>query len=172
MAPHRTRCLCSRLGWKNCPPPRRADLVGWRGTLLLVFSWPREEADGRAGISLTPQTAVSGVRAHCTPQSASRGPRQRPWRAPNDPEKGPGARVQALPVWLEPGARPALPFRSHFRAFFPFRSSESHHSEITRPWRVISSRRDESSVRRGQAESGACKGPESPAAASAPSRRG
>lgn len=100
--------------------------MGWRGTLLLVFSWPREEADGRAGISLTPQTAVSGVRAHCTPQSASRGPRQRPWRAPNDPEKGPGARVQALPAWLEPGARPALPFRSHFRALFPFRSSESH----------------------------------------------
>lgn len=126
MAPHRTRCLCSRLGWKNCPPPRRAGLVGWRGTLLLVFSWPREEADGRAGISLTPQMAVSGVRAHCTPQSASHGPRQRPWRAPNDPEKGPGARVQALPAWLEPGARPALPFRSHFRALFPFRSSESH----------------------------------------------
>lgn len=100
--------------------------MGWRGTLLLVFSWPREEADGRAGISLTPQTAVSGVRAHCTPQSGSRGPRQRPWRAPNDPEKGPGARVQALPAWLEPGARPALPFRSHFRALFPFRSSESH----------------------------------------------
>lgn len=100
--------------------------MGWRGTLLLVFSWPREEADGRAGISLTPQTAVPGVRAHCTPQSGSRGPRQRPWRAPNDPEKGPGARVQALPAWLEPGARPALPFRSHFRALFPFRSSESH----------------------------------------------
>lgn len=100
--------------------------MGWRGTLLLVFSWPREEADGRAGISLTPQTAVSGVRAHCTPQSGSRGPRQRPWRAPNDPEKGPGARVQALPAWLEPGARPALPFQSHFRALFPFRSSESH----------------------------------------------
>lgn len=72
------------------------------------------------------------------------------------------------------GARclPCSPFPSHFRALFPFRSSESHHSEITRPWRVISSRRDESSVRRGQAESGACKGPESPAAASAPSRRG
>lgn len=112
MAPHRTQCLCSRLGWKNCPPPRRAGLVGWRGTLLLVFSWPREEADGRAGISLTPQTAVSGVRAHCTPQSGSCGPRQRPWRAPNDPEKGPGARVQALPAWLEPGACPALPFRA------------------------------------------------------------
>lgn len=126
MAPHRTRCLCSRLGWKNCPPPRRAGLVGWRGTLLLVFSWPREEADGRAGISLTPQTAVPGVRAHCTPQSGSRGPRQRPWRAPNDPEKGPGARVQALPAWLEPGARPALPFPSHFCALFSFRSSESH----------------------------------------------
>lgn len=52
------------------------------------------------------------------------------------------------------------------------RFSLSEAQSLTRPWRVISSRRDESSVRRGQAESGACKGPESPAAASAPSRRG
>lgn len=74
------------------------------------------------------------------------------------------------------GARcpPCSPFSEPLPCAFPFQklrvSPLRDHPAMA--WRVISSRRDESSVRRRQAESGACKGPESPAAASAPSRRG
>lgn len=165
MAPRRTQHLCSSRA-EETVPSQPAGLVGWLGTLLLAFSWPPEEAGGRVGISLTPQMAVSGVRAHFTPLSGSR----RPWHALNNQKKkarglNPGApRVSG--AWsLSKGTsrpRPALPFLSHFHEFFSLSGAQSLATQRSPGHGEGHPTGGKRTARGGDGR--ACEGPESPAA--------